>query len=179
MFNTFENLIDPLGAHDESMPPASLPGFYLRYCRQVWPQLAALMATGLVGGGIEAYVISFIGALVDTMRATAPEDLLRLHGREFLFVATLVLIARPACGLLHDLLSLQAIGPGMTNLIRWQTHRYVLRQSVSYFASDFAGRIASNMDTSKNPHTFEADVIPCGMLRGGDHGDGRSWAFRF
>ena len=33
----------------------------------------------------------------------------------------------------------------MTNLIRWQTHRYVLRQSVSYFANDFAGRIASNI----------------------------------
>ena len=33
----------------------------------------------------------------------------------------------------------------MTNLIRWQTHRYVLRQSVAYFANDFAGRIASNI----------------------------------
>ena len=39
----------------------------------------------------------------------------------------------------------QAIAPGMTNLIRWQTHRYVLRQSMSYFANDFAGRIASNI----------------------------------
>ncbi len=37
----------------------------------------------------------------------------------------------------------------------------------------------NNLDTSKNPRTFEADVIPCGMLRGGDHGDGRSGAFRF
>jgi hypothetical protein len=35
------------------------------------------------------------------------------------------------------------------------------------------------LDTYKNPRTFEADVIPCGMLRGGDHGDGRSGAFRF
>ena len=33
----------------------------------------------------------------------------------------------------------------MTNLIRWQTHRYVLRQSMTYFANDFAGRIASNI----------------------------------
>ena len=33
----------------------------------------------------------------------------------------------------------------MTNLIRWQTHRYVVRQSVTYFANDFAGRIASNV----------------------------------
>jgi branched-chain amino acid transport system ATP-binding protein len=40
-------------------------------------------------------------------------------------------------------------------------------------------RIVEQLDTSKNPRTFEADVIPCGMLRGGDHGDGRSGAFRF
>jgi hypothetical protein len=39
--------------------------------------------------------------------------------------------------------------------------------------------LGHHLDTSKNPRTFEADVIPCGMLRGGDHGDGRSWAFRF
>jgi ATP-binding cassette subfamily B multidrug efflux pump len=39
----------------------------------------------------------------------------------------------------------QIIMPGTTNMIRWQTHRYVLRQSVAYFANDFAGRIASNI----------------------------------
>ena len=35
------------------------------------------------------------------------------------------------------------------------------------------------LDTSKNPRAFGVDVIPCAMLGGGDHGDGRSGAFRF
>ncbi len=60
-------------------------------------------------------------------------------------MAALVLIARPLASLAHDLLTQQAIAPGFTNLIRWQTHRYVLRQSMTYFANDFAGRIASNV----------------------------------
>ena len=60
-------------------------------------------------------------------------------------MALVVLVGRPLAGLLHDLVHFQAIAPGMTNLIRWQTHRYVLRQSVAYFANDFAGRIASNV----------------------------------
>ena len=60
-------------------------------------------------------------------------------------MALLILIGRPMASFTHDLIVQQAIAPGMTNLIRWQTHRYVLRQSVSYFANDFAGRIASNI----------------------------------
>jgi len=56
-----------------------------------------------------------------------------------------ILIGRPLANIAHDLLTQQAIAPGLTNLIRWQTHRYVLRQSLSYFANDFAGRIASNI----------------------------------
>lgn len=48
MFHYFETLIDPFRAHDETMPPATLAGFYWRYLRQVWPAIAALMAIGLV-----------------------------------------------------------------------------------------------------------------------------------
>ena len=60
-------------------------------------------------------------------------------------MALLILVGRPMASFAHDLVVQQAIAPGMTNLIRWQTHRYVLRQSVTYFANDFAGRIASNI----------------------------------
>ncbi len=145
MFAAFEALIDPLRPHDDSTPPASLARFYLHYCRQVWPQLATMMAIGFLVAGIEAYIVRFVGALVDLMRESGPDALLREHGVQFLAIGALVLIGRPLVGLLHDLVTLQAIAPGMTNLIRWQTHRYVLRQSVSYFANDFAGRIASNI----------------------------------
>jgi ATP-binding cassette subfamily B multidrug efflux pump len=145
MFRFFETRIDPFRAHDEDMPPANLFGYYARYCRQVWPFLAALMAIGLIVSLIEVSILRFVGSLVDTLRSTSPDALLRTHGRQFLAMALLVLVGRPLANFTHDLLTQQAIAPGMTNLIRWQTHRYVLRQSLSYFANDFAGRIASNI----------------------------------
>ena len=145
MFRFFETRIDPFREHDESMPPASLFGYYGRYCRQVWPFLVALMAIGLVVSLIEVSILRFVGALVDTLRSTSPDRLLREHGGEFLAIGLLILIGRPLANFTHDLLTQQAIAPGMTNLIRWQTHRYVLRQSLTYFANDFAGRIASNI----------------------------------
>ena len=145
MLRFFENSLDPFRAHDESMPPAN----------SCW-LLRALLPTGLAFSRrvdddqpdhlpIEVTILRFVGALVDMLRATGPAEVLHAHGGEFLVMALLILVARPMASFTHDLIVQQAIAPGMTNLIRWQTHRYVLRQSVSYFANDFAGRIASNV----------------------------------
>jgi ATP-binding cassette, subfamily B, multidrug efflux pump len=145
MFRFFETRIDPFRLHDETMPPANLLGFYWRYCRQVWPYLACLLVVGLVVSLIEVSILRFIGSLVDILRATSPADILHDYGAKFIVIGLVILVARPLAGLSHDLLSQQAIAPGMNNLIRWQTHHYVLRQSVDFFANDFAGRIASNI----------------------------------
>ena len=145
MFRKFESLIDVFRAHDETQPPAALIGYYWRYCRQTWPFLAALMLTGLFTSLIEVSILRFVGEIVDLLRQTTPERLLEDDGRLFLFMGLVILLLRPLAQLAHDLLVQQTIAPGMTNLIRWQTHRYVLRQSLTYFANDFAGRIASNI----------------------------------
>jgi ATP-binding cassette subfamily B multidrug efflux pump len=145
MFRLFEGLIDPFRDSDQTMPPNDLVGYYWRYCRQAWPLLVALMGIGLVVSLIEVAILRYVGALIDLLRATTPDRLLRDDGASFLAMGALILFVRPLAGMTHDLLTQQAIAPGMTNLIRWQTHRYVLRQSVAFFANDFAGRIASNI----------------------------------
>ncbi len=35
--------------------------------------------------------------------------------------------------------------PSLTNRIRWQNHRYVIRQSLGFFQNDYAGRIANRI----------------------------------
>ena len=145
MFRFFETRIDPFREHLDTMPPASLLGYYWRFCGQVWPYFVALMAIGLAVSLIEVQILRFVGALVDILRVSHPADLWQDHGREFIGMGLLVLFGRPLAALVHDLAVQQTIMPGTTNMIRWQTHRYVLRQSVAYFANDFAGRIASNI----------------------------------
>jgi ATP-binding cassette subfamily B multidrug efflux pump len=51
---------------------------------------------------------------------------------------------------LHDLLVHQTISPGMTSMIRWQNHNYVLKQSLNFFQNDFAGRIAQRIMQTGN-----------------------------
>jgi ATP-binding cassette, subfamily B, multidrug efflux pump len=145
MFRFFETRIEPFRDHDQTMPPANLFAFYWRYCRQVWPYLAMLMAVGLLVSLIEVSILRFVGSIVDMLRATNPQQVLQDHGLTFLLMGGMILVARPLVSFVHDLLTQQVIAPGMTNLIRWQAHRFVLRQSLSYFANDFAGRIASNI----------------------------------
>jgi ATP-binding cassette subfamily B multidrug efflux pump len=145
MLRFFETAIDPFRDHDPTVPPANLVGYYARYCRQVWPFLLALLAIGLAVALIEVAMLRFVGALVDILREAGPTEVLRAHGPQFLGMALLILIGRPMASFAHDLVVQQALAPGMTNLVRWQTHRYVLRQSITYFANDFAGRIASNI----------------------------------
>jgi ATP-binding cassette subfamily B multidrug efflux pump len=106
------------------------------------------MTMSLIVSLIEVLILRFIGALVDLLRSNSPDKVLQDHGPEFVAMGLLILVGRPLASFVHDLIVQQAIAPGMTNLIRWQTHRYVLRQSVSYFANDFAGRIASNIVTA-------------------------------
>jgi hypothetical protein len=54
------------------MPPASLIGYYGRYCRQVWPFVVAMMAISLTVALIEVTILRFVGAIVDILRATPP-----------------------------------------------------------------------------------------------------------
>ena len=60
-------------------------------------------------------------------------------------MALVLLVARPLAMLIQNLITNQAIVPGFSNLIRWQSHWHVVRQSWTFFQNDFAGRIANRV----------------------------------
>jgi ATP-binding cassette subfamily B multidrug efflux pump len=159
----FERLIDPFRQHDPSMPPPSLYAFYWHYTKQVWPVLLALMFVGLFVSLIEVSIFRYAGALVDMLGHTTPQTMLRDYGWTFAWMAFVVVIARPFFNILHDLLVQQSLAPSFTNLVRWQTHRYVLRQTVGFFTNDFAGRIASKI-IQTGPALRESVVQVCDAL---------------
>ena len=94
MFRYFESLIDPFKSHDDSMPPATLLGFYWRYCRQIWPFLLILMAIGLVVSLIEIAMLRYIGSIVDLLKTTTPSEILADYGPTFLWMGFVIVIAR-------------------------------------------------------------------------------------
>ncbi len=163
MFRFFETLIDPFRPHDEGMPPGTLAGFYWYYTRQVWPVLAALLVVGLFVSLIEVSIFRYIGAIVDLLKTTTPDRVLSDYGPTFLWMGFVVVVARPLVVILHDLIVQQSLAPSFTNLVRWQTHRYVLRQTVGFFNNDFAGRIAAKI-IQTGPALRESVVQVCDAL---------------
>ena len=144
----FENLVRPT-AQPGGPPPVQADGllrFYWHYIGQVrWLVLAAFGA-GLLVALCDAAVPVMIGRLVTL--AGGPVEAVQPAIPMLLAMAGFQLLARPAALLMQNMVRNQALTPGLTNLVRWQSHYHVVRQGWSFFQNDFAGRIASRvMDT--------------------------------
>ncbi|GAB2549216.1 ABC transporter ATP-binding protein [Rhodanobacter koreensis] len=145
IFRWFESLIDPFKEPVDDMPPSPVGRFYIFYLRQVWPVFAAAIVVGFGVAIIEVSLFGFIGSIVDMTKGVPAADFFHQHGRELLWMGFVALIARPLMIGAHDLLVNQSIAPSLTNRIRWQNHRYVIRQSLGFFQNDYAGRIANRI----------------------------------
>ena len=88
---------------------------------------------------------------VDWMTDTPPAEFLAEHALALTGMAVVALVLRPLAVLFSRGLSMVSLVPGIGNLVRWRNHRYVLRQSLSYFQNDFAGRIAQKVTGARNP----------------------------
>lgn len=146
MFAWFEGRIDPFRPVPEGRPPDGLLAFYWHFARQVWPALVICLILGVLAATVEVALFAFLGDLVDLLgEAESPAAFFDKHWVTLLWMGFVALIARPVVFGLHAVFINQAMVPSFTNLVRWQTHRYVLRQSLGFFQDDFAGRIAQRV----------------------------------
>ena len=150
LYRRFEQLIDIFRDAPTAAPPNTVLPFYLYYLRQVWPSFVALLIVGLFAALIEVALFSYLSRIIDLAQGTHNTEFFQVHGSELLWMAVVALILRPIFFGLHDLLVHQTISPGMTSMIRWQNHSYVLRQSLNFFQNDFAGRIAQRIMQTGN-----------------------------
>ena len=145
MFRRFETILDPTGVPPAASPPGALGGFYWHFIRQSRFLVVALLAAGMATAVLDSLVPAFIGHLVDLVARHPATELWASSGDALLGMAAVILVVRPAALLLLNLITNQATAPGLTNLIRWQSHWNVVRQSWSFFQDDFAGRIANRV----------------------------------
>ena len=150
LYRRFEKLIDIFRDAPTAAPPDRVLPFYTYYLKQVWPSFAALLIVGLIGALIEVALFSYLSRIIDLTQGTPNVNFFQEHGIELAWMAVVALLFRPIFVGLHDLLVHQTLSPGMTSLIRWQNHSYVLKQSLNFFQNDFAGRIAQRIMQTGN-----------------------------
>jgi len=145
LFRFFEGLIEPTATQSETPPPDGLAAFYWHHARQAKHLLAVLFVAGSLVALLDTTIPVFIGRIVALVTHHAPQTLLRDEWPQLLGMAVVLLLLRPAANAFQHLVTNQAINPGFTNLVRWQNHWHVVRQSWTFFQNDFAGRIANRV----------------------------------
>jgi ATP-binding cassette, subfamily B, multidrug efflux pump len=153
MFKRFENLVRRVDAPLETAetgPPPSLVGFYWHFVRQTKWLYVCMLITGLAVALVDLLIPVFIGRMVSLMTAADRTAALAEQMPMLIGMALLILIGRPVVMLLDSLVRNSAVIPGVTTLIRWQSHWHVLRQSWAFFQNDFAGRIANRVMNTAN-----------------------------
>ena len=145
MFRWFESRLDPFPSEEPQEPPKTLLAFCLHYTKGSWPYLvpsAILMSMIAI---TEVWMFSFLGNIVDWLSDRDRATFLAEEGWNLAGMAAIVLFALPAMVWFHSLLNQQTLMGNYPMRIRWQVHRYLLKQSMSFYQDEFAGRIATKL----------------------------------
>jgi ATP-binding cassette subfamily B multidrug efflux pump len=145
MFRFFETRLDPTQPPARPEPPPQLAAFYWHYARQAKGLFVALFAAGFVVATLDSTVPVFMGRVVNLVTSSDPARLWAESRWTLLAMAAVLLVARPLALVTRDLISNQAISANVANMMRWQHHWHVVRQSWTFFQNDYAGRIAARV----------------------------------
>jgi ATP-binding cassette subfamily B multidrug efflux pump len=145
MYKFFESLVPPFPNEDIVQPPASLAKFVWHYAKPFRFLLSCLVVTSAIISGIEVYMFSAIGQMIDWMQASNTTTFFAIHGTQLLLMAGLIVVVWPLLSFIDSCLEHQGMMGNFAMQIRWRAHRYLLRQSSSFYANDFAGRISTKV----------------------------------
>ena len=144
IFSWFENRLNP---YPKSNPTTPEKGLF----RFIWSSIDGmkgwifLLAVLTVGTGVmEALLFQFMGLLVDWLGAYSPTTLWQEKGHLLAGMAALLIfsIVWSFVGVNVRLQTLQGVFPMR---LRWNFHRLMLGQSLSFYQDEFAGRVSAKV----------------------------------
>ncbi|WIY54460.1 ABC transporter ATP-binding protein [Devosia sp. YIM 151766] len=145
MLRWFESRLDPYPKDEPVEPPKGLVAFCLHYSHgaKKWLALMAFAAAAVAVG--EIVVFGFIGDVVNWLADADRETFMQTDGWKLALMGAMVVFVVPGFALLSTLTMHQTLLGNFPQRIRWMSHRYLIRQSMSYFQDEFAGRIGAKL----------------------------------
>ncbi|MET0941086.1 MAG: ABC transporter ATP-binding protein [Mesorhizobium sp.] len=145
MFRWFEKRLDPFPQEEPVEPPKTLVAFCLHYTKGSWPYIAIAALFNSAIAIAEVGMFGFLGNIVDWLSAHNRETFLQTEGWKLAGMAVIVLVALPGAVFVSSMLHQQTLMGNYPMRIRWQVHRYLLKQSMTFYQDEFAGRIATKL----------------------------------
>ena len=145
MFRFFENLLPPFPPEEPVEPPNTLVGFCLHYTRGAWPFIILSAVFTAMISAMEVWLFGWMGQIVDWLSNQNRETFLQTEGWKLVGVVVLILLIMPIIDWSRLLLNQQTLMGNYPMRIRWQVHRYLLKQSMTFYQDEFAGRVATKL----------------------------------
>lgn len=145
MYRLFERITKPFPQDKPTQPPNTLLAFCLHYTKGMGLSLALLSLSAALLAILEVSLFSYMGQLVDWLAIYTPQTLFVEQQSELTKMALMLLVVLPVVVFFHSAILHQALLGNYPMSIRWLAHRYLLRQSVSFYQNEFAGRIATKV----------------------------------
>ena len=144
LFSFFESRVDPYPPAEPATPPVRFFAFLWENTRGVRPWIAWMTLCTAIAGAFEALLFSMLGRVVDWL-AEVPAAQFWAERRTALIALGAVLLGSVVVVGLQSAIKHQALAGNMPMLLRWKFHRHMLGQSMSFYADEFAGRVATKV----------------------------------
>jgi len=153
VFRLFEGWIDPFAPRQDYEPPNKLLAYVWHYVGQARWAFFAMLIYGFLNAIVETAIFTFIGDIVDILGnfqssesfSGGWDSLLSEYGSTLMFMMLIIVIFRAVVITFGALIEEQVIVAGFFTLMRWQSHKHVIAQSLSFFQNDLAGRISQKV----------------------------------
>jgi ATP-binding cassette subfamily B multidrug efflux pump len=144
VFASFEKLVHPYPDAEPGVPPTGFFAFLWACSRGMRRYILAMtLLTGTIGA-FEAMLFAMLGTIVDWLGQVQAARLWA-DARGQLLLLAVILVASPLVIALQAMLKYQALYANFPMLLRWNFHRHMLGQSLSFYQDEFAGRVATKV----------------------------------
>ncbi|MFJ7315437.1 ABC transporter ATP-binding protein [Pseudomonas sp. NPDC098747] len=145
MLRAFERRLDPFPPDEVPPPPAGLARFLWACTRGARGYILLLALVSAAVSIYEAWLFSFLGQVVDLLSTwqaggeAAAQESRVLWGMGIVMVTSVGLVA------LRTMVQHQILAINFPLRLRWDFHRLMLRQSLSFFSDEFSGRVTTKV----------------------------------
>ncbi len=144
MFKWFEQLAKPFPEGLITTPPKSFWAFAWGCTQGLRPYLLGMTLLTAVIGAFEALLFAMMGKVVDWLASIPPAQLWEREGTHLIWLAAILIASTVFIGL-QTMLKHQTLAGVFPMRMRWNFHRLMLNQSMSFYQDEFAGRVAAKV----------------------------------
>ena len=144
MFKKFEQLTQPFSEAVDSIPHHHFWKFAWGCTKGFRPYLAGMTLFTAFIAAFEAMLFAMMGKVVDWLSDIPQSEIWSREGEHLIWLSLGLLLSGVLVAL-QTLFKHQTLAGNFPMRLRWNFHRLMLNQSMSFYQDEFAGRVAAKV----------------------------------